>query len=377
MKFRSILLLGMLTAGICYSCQQNEQKSATNSTKAESKKLYAKFEPKGEKVIVFAGQDLASLGGLDDYKEGYTDYFPVPAGITLYTSIAGGADSYGDIPQEGLQGIYETFDNGNGPSNMSLALADTTYQYSALAIGLSLVNHEKSVAEGKLDKNIQKLGEYLSSLGKRPVFLRIGYEFDGHSWNHYDREAYVKAFRRIKTKLDEQGVDNVAYVWQSTGWVSDLYQLEEWYPGDEYVDWCSFSFFDRWKEAVMTDFARKKGKPVFIAEASPTISDHMAKFNGDTKETILSNPEQAEEAWNRWFVPFFQTIEDNSDVIKAAHYINCNWKIRPMWKENMTFKDVDARIQTSPMISEKWKAKMEEERYLNASREVYEAMIGN
>ena len=40
-----------------------------------------------------------------------------------------------------------------------------------------------------------------------------------------------------KNRLDAQGVTNVAYVWQSTGWVSTPTQLMEWYPGDDYVDW--------------------------------------------------------------------------------------------------------------------------------------------
>lgn len=360
----TVLFLGAWLTG----CQTSHQEtSKLDSFPTDPARDLAKFEPAGAHVLVFAGQDLNSIGGLPDYRDGYTDYFPVPAGITLYTSIAGGSDSYGDIPTEGLQGVYETFDNGNGPSNMSLILGDSTYQEVALAIGLSLVNHEKRVASGELDANIQRLGEFLISLGKRAVFLRIGYEFDGHDWNHYDRAGYKQAFIRIKEKLDAQGVNNTAYVWQSTGWVSDQYQLEDWYPGDAYVDWCGFSFFDRWKEVEMIEFARKKGKPVFIAEASPTISDYTAKFDGDTKETLLSNPAQAQEAWERWFVPFFDMIEANNDVIKAIHYINCNWKARPMWKENMTFKDVDARLQTSPMIKQRWEAKMAEERYLNAS----------
>ncbi|MEO0899720.1 MAG: glycosyl hydrolase [Bacteroidota bacterium] len=350
--------------------------SGDQSDKLKKQGQLAKFEPETGKVLVFAGQDLASIGGLPGYQDGYVDHFSTPAGITLYTSIGGGVTSEA-MPNGGLEGVFDTYDNGNGPSNMVMVMNSEKFSNSTLAIGLSLVDQEKAVANGDLDSNIAKLGEFLLSLKERPVFLRIGYEFDGHLWNHYDKAAYLTAYKRIKDKLDAQGVKNTAYVWQSTGWVSDEYQLEEWYPGDEYVDWCGFSFFDRWKEAIMVDFARKKAKPVIIAEASPTISDHMAKFNGDTKETILSNPQQAQEAWERWFIPFFETIESNPDVIKAIHYINCNWKVRPMWKENMTFKDVDARIQTSPMITEKWAKKMAEERYLNASENLFDHLINN
>ena len=352
------------------SCQKQSIKNKSQSSSNEIKKTpqaLAKFEPSKEQVLVFVGQDLESIGGMKNYNNGYADYFKVPAGVTLYTGIGAGDGSFGGENKLGLQGLYETMDAGNGPSNMSEIMDDEKFKNCALAIGLSLVNNEKKVADGELDENINKLGEFLLSLGDRPVFLRIGYEFDGHPWNHYDKVAWKKAYKRIKDKLDEQGVTNTAYVWQSVGFVSDPYELEEWYVGDEYVDWCGFSFFDRWREVQMIDFARKKGKPVFIAEASATISTGMSKFTGKTKETILSNPKQAEEAWAKWFVPFFEMVENNKDVIKAIHYIDCNWKARPMWYENPTFQDVDARIETSPMISKKWKTKMENDTYLNAS----------
>ena len=368
MKIHNIKILTILSLAVFLgfaSCKENTPKPEPDQSSIE-KRPKAKFEPEDGEVLVFAGQDLESIGGLPAFTNGYADHFPIPAGVTLYTGIGPNDGSFMGKIKEGLRGVHETMDAGNGPSNMSLLMQADSFKNCALAIGLSLVNNEENVAKGELDHNIKKLGEFLLSLGDRPVFLRIGYEFDGHPWNHYDRESWVTAYKRIKDHLDAQGVSNTAYVWQSVGWVSDPYQLEEWYPGDEYVDWCGFSFFDRWREVEMIELARKKGKPVFIAEASATISSATAKFDGKTKETILSNPEQAEEAWEKWFDPFFTTIEENPDVVKAIHYINCNWKVRPMWFENPTFQDVDARIQESPMISEKWKAKMNNDNYLNA-----------
>ena len=338
----------------------------TTEAQSSPERPLAKFEPQGQKVLVFAGQDLESIGGLEEYPNGYVDHFPMPAGITLYTGIGSKDGSFGGQNEEALPGVYTTMDAGNGPSNMSTLTNHAAFKNCALAIGLSLVNNEIKVANGELDDNIKKLGKYLLSLGDRPVFLRIGYEFDGHLWNHYDREKWIIAYKRIKHILDAQGVTNTAYVWQSVGWVSDPYQLEEWYPGDEYVDWCAFSFFNRWREVEMIEFARKKGKPVFIAEASPTISAPTTKFDGKTKETILSNPEQAQEAWEKWFAPFFDMIENNSDVVKAIHYINCNWKVRPMWFDNPTFQNIDARIQESEFISQKWMQKMNSDLYLQA-----------
>jgi len=358
----------------------NENQTSKTSTSIDkpAKKIdrpLAKFEPKEDKCLLFVGRELEAIGGLEDYDNGYLDHFKRPAGFTMYTNLSPGDVSFG-YTQKGLDGIWWDDDWGDSPSNMNRQMKDEDFDNMALAIGLSMVNHEEAIAKGKRDDLITKMGEWLKTLGKRPVFLRIGYEFDGHSWNHYDIEAYKKAYRRIKDKLDKMGCTNVAYVWQSTGWVSNQDMLEEWYPGDEYVDWCSVSFFSRWDEIQMFDFARKKGKPVFIAEATPLISDHMVKFDGDTKEVILSKPKQAKEAWDKWFVPFFDAIERNKDIVKAISYINCNWKSHEMWKNNKTFQEVDSRLQLNKELAEKWKEKVYSDDFVNSSEGLYEMLWG-
>ena len=49
----------------------------------------------------------------------------------------------------------------------------------------------------------------------------------------------------MKHKYDSMGIENVAYIWQSHGFDEPDSLLEAWYPGDEYVDWCGVSFFNR------------------------------------------------------------------------------------------------------------------------------------
>ncbi len=360
-----------------WHCQVPNSEPTGGKPPQQSERPRAKFEPEHGKVLLFVGQELEAIGGLDAFDNGYLDHFPAPAGWTAYTFLMPGDSTTFSLPLDGLDGIWSTDTWGDGYSNMSLQATDPSFQHMALAIGLAMVNHEEAVANGEPDDLIHRLANYMQELAPRPVFLRIGYEFDGHSWNHYDLDHYKAAYRRIKDIFDEIGVDNVAYVWQSTGWVSIQDMLEEWYPGNEYVDWCGYSFFSRWKEVEMIDLARKKGKPVFIAEASPTVSDHTVKFDGQTRPIVLSDPAQAQEAWDKWFTPFFSTIDAHPDLVKAISYINCHWKNNDLWKNNPTFQRVDARLQTSDMISRKWLEEIGQDKYLHASETLFDYLYGN
>jgi hypothetical protein len=369
MKYLAFILLSTL---LLTACNPSREVASTEEapTQTTERKL-AKFEPADGKCILFVGQELEALGGLEDYADGYYDHFPAPGGFTMYTGISTGDNSFGHT-MVGLDGIWKTHDWGDGPNNMSLQLADEDFADQALAIGFWMVNHEKEIAKGGFDNTLRRFGNWLKEIAPRPVFLRIGYEFAG-PWNNYDQKAYKKAFRRIHEMYDTMGVTNVAYVWQSHGADEPMEVLEAWYPGDDVVDWCSYSFFNRHKEANMVEFARKKGKPCFIAEATPTIThpDPARAGQGKTKQTMLGDPEQGEEAWELWFKPFFKTIHDNPDVVKAVSYINANWTSHRMWDDNPTFQEVDARLQINPVIKERWLKEVTSGRYITGKDDVY------
>ncbi|MEO1487682.1 MAG: 1,4-beta-xylanase [Bacteroidota bacterium] len=328
--------------------------------------LGQKFAPEQGHCLVFVGQDLGATGGLADYNDGYSDYFEAPAGVTVYSNVSPGGESYGYF-NKGLDGLKTKANWGAGDSWANAYLQDSTYTNSALAIGLSLVNHEKKVAKGLHDDLITELGTWMKSI-KRLVFLRIGYEFDGWEWNHYQRKPYLKAWGRIHSIFQKLKVDNVAFVWQSKGTGSDQKVLEAWYPGDALVDWCAYSYFGA-PDTEMIQFARKHGKPVFIAEATPVRQAENLYF-----ETDLKKEDMGPKIWKEWFEPFFATLEQHADVIKAFSYINADWSSQPMWITNPVFQKVDARLQVNEYIRKKWKAEMEKEQYLHAKEEPFDIL---
>ncbi|MFT5892275.1 MAG: hypothetical protein ACI9Y7_002385 [Dokdonia sp.] len=337
------------------------------TTNTVTKRTTAKFEPTDGECLFFIGQDLSATGGLDAYTNGYADFFDTPAGVTVYTNLSPSDESYGYY-NRGLDGIKTKASWGAGDSCAQEYIEDSTYKNSVLAIGLSMVNHEKKVAKGGHDNLIRELGSWIQST-ERPVFLRIGYEFDGHDWNHYNKKHYLNAWKRIHTIFTDMNVTNVAFVWQSKGWGSDQEILEDWYPGDDLVDWCSYSYFGN-PDTEMLTFARRHHKPVFIAEASPTLQTDNLFFDTDLKKEII-----AKRAWQQWFVPFLKTLNENKDIIKAFSYINADWSSQPMWINNDTFQQVDARIQMSPFISEKWEEEMRNPRYLKPSDTLFDYLM--
>lgn len=358
MKLRelfTILFVGLFIM----SCQSVEKDAGENEINGR-----AKFEPADGKCLLFIGQDLGAVGGLADYNDGYADYFEAPTGITVYTN-------FHTKTSDGNAGIFSNDNWGAGDCYADLQVKDETFKNSVLAIGLEIVGAEQDIVNGKADHLIAELGAWMRDLSPRPVFLRIGYEFDGHAWNHYSLTYYTKAWRYIVDALTEMGVENVAYVWQSMGSATSAADMEEWYPGDRYVDWCAYSYFYHPDQEMIT-FARKHKKPVFIAEATPIRMDGSAYLDCD-----LSNPEIAKLVWDEWFVGLFETIEKNDDVVKALSYINVEWLTQEMWIDNATFQKVDSRIQESDYITERWVEKIATDRYLKPSPSLFEQLNAN
>ena len=321
----------------------------------------AKFEPEDGQCYIFAGQTIPSVGGLDEFNNGYCDYFEAPAGITYYMDMGTPNDTMASLSEYEEWNEEEHVINihNKGEYLINKYLVDDTFDGCMFAVGLILVGGEELVLSGKKDSELEKLGNWLNSLNGKPVFLRVGFEFDGFEWNHYVKETYLPMYRYIVDYLRGMNVTNVAYVWQSKGWDTTVEEFEEWYPGDDYVDWCAYSHFDT-PDDEMIKFARLKGKPLMIAEATPNF-----KVGDKFTDSDIKKPEIARKMWDEWYTNLFKLIEDNGDVIKALAYINTDWYAQDAWVNVPQFQQIDSRIEMSPYVSEKWKEKIAEPRYLN------------
>lgn len=335
--------------------------------------------------IFIIGQDLGAIRGYIESgcciaPEGYTAY------INLY-NVLSEPFSYGGLgldPEGKL--LDEEWDDGAGPLNVRKTATEFK---GGLAVGLELVenNHPGALSQliaGDYDEQIRQLARLFKMI-EGPVWLRVGYEFDG-AWNHGydDAEKYKSAFRYVVDRLREADVDNVEYVWQSsTSPVDDVIDqrhedISKWYPGDDYVDWMGVSMFltldevpvaqldyDAPSQRELTDelvnFARARGKPVLIAEASPQGYDIAQNLNANIA-TIWDGPSRGDitdvsdlEIWEAWYAPLFKYMNENDDVIRGFAYINVNWDAQSRWGEphNEGYWG-DSRLEANPEIARRF-----------------------
>ena len=305
-----------------------------------------KFVPPDGKTLLIMGQTVERISE-------YMDHFQ-------HQPIPGGWSAYWGIPE--FNGVTERHRNETGSSQNHQMLIEkfpnTIVQSAMWMVGKWGV--AKKAGNGDYDKVIKKYCAWAKSV-ERPIYLRIGYEFDGPH-NELEPEEYVKAYRHIVDFIREKGVDNIAFVWHS--YASEPfkdYPLDAWYPGDDYVDWVAISVFGHAYGDTefgphcdnVLEFAKQHKKPVMIAESNP----------------INGIDEKSSEVWDQWFVNLF-TFAYNKNI-KAISFISEDWtrtKISGIseWK--------DARLHKNEQVSRAWFEEVAKDRYLKQSPELFEQL---
>jgi len=290
----------------------------------------AELEPVG-RIINGAGQDLTA----------FNNYWNV-------------------MQQQSKPAIFMTYTNlKNIQSNWTNKLKKDLLSYGDKfiipQIGLSMTedgnpsaHYEDDVAAGLYDAEIQNFIDGLRNLAI-PVYLRIGYEFNGVSWNGYLPESYKSAFTRITNMIRNNNLE-VATVWCFA--MDGVMNYMDYYPGDAEVDWWaidifSVNHFTDPNSSRFVDSAHTHQKPVMIGETTPR---YVGVLNG-------------QQSWNDWFVPFFNFIHNKPNV-KAFCYINWDWSKYPQW-QNWG----DARLEANSIVGGNFTSEMNSAEYLHSSQE--------
>ena len=289
-----------------------------------------KFIPPEEHTLLLIGQDQSAI------REYVTVAQRVPAGFMLYTSL------------QRLEGLETPADSGSGIQDATFLIS--TYSDTVLQVGVWMVGALEATARGGQDEQITRLASWVKATG-RPVFLRLGYEFDLPG-NQYEPAAYIAAFQHIVDRFRSLHVENAAFVWHSYANKTSRPVLD-WYPGNAYMDWIGVSYFSAiqapYLEAV-AQVAAEHGKPLMVAEATPA---GIGTWPGDA-------------AWTEWFEPFFAFV--NRYHVAAISYINWDWESFPMFHGQGWG---DCRVQVQEDVKRRWFAEVGSARYLHASEELY------
>lgn len=303
-----------------------------------------KFVPPAGKTLLVLGQTLADINQL-------TVSFPDEP-------VPGGWAAYWGIPS--TNGLANTITTGSGDQQNHQVLVErfpnTALQSAVWMVGTWGV--ARDTGEGVYDDVIRGFSAWAKTIDA-PIYLRIGYEFDGPH-NELEPAEYVTAYQRFVDITRDEGVTNVAFVWHSYAAAPYKgYPIASWYPGDEYVDWVAVSLFghlysvDPGSNAnAVFDFAKAHKKPVMIAEASPV---------GGISDDNLGS-------WN-WFVNYFSLAYERN--IKAISFINTDWTggeaAGPLdWQ--------DARLQNNDTVADAFFTETAKDRYLKESPELFEQL---
>lgn len=290
----------------------------------------AKLEPKNQ---VLTGIGQARKRDFDDY---LTVFGPRLKPVIYMDYV--GLDQIGRL--EKLIQVWESYPFGVIPQ-LGLAMTHD---------GKPELRYEHKVVEGLFDNQLDTLCQLLTKWNK-PIYIRLGYEFNGF-WNGYKAPDFVEAWKKVASKIRKIDSKNqIALVW-CFAVDGDNDDFMKFYPGDEWVDWWSIDVFGMWhfERPETRDFlqnALSHKKPVMIGESTPR---RMPVQKG-------------EEAWRRWFIPYFNMIRQNPHI-KAFCYINWNWTGTPWgdWGNGL--------LGENPIIKNNWETEIKQSQYAKSENPI-------
>ena len=234
-----------------------------------------------------------------------------------------------------------------------------------LGLQLPLNGGEARIADGSYDSALEALRVGLLAL-ERPVWLRVGYEFNG-AWNNYSAATYIGAFRRIAAVLHADPVLNLttALVWD--GSCDTAVDPTPFWPGEDVVDWQGVNIFSGGSAPTTqpqscpwwwaTD-SRAAGFPLLIGESTPRG---------------LNTSDPAGRALEVWFEPFLGMLDAFRPALVS--YIDMEWHAEdPRW---VGWGDSRLEVPAAAPIAAVWVQELSKPVYANrANRTIMLRLLG-
>jgi hypothetical protein len=152
--------------------------------------------------------------------------------------------------------MYYDFSNRNGPGRfpdraMTQLSQDRIplYDWETRDYVAGTYLRWADIAAGRYDDSVViPQAQRLKAYGK-PVMLGLDHEMDISYPKHGSPAEYRAMYRHVRDVFAAQGVNNVVWVWDVTGWLGgdrgDL--VKSFYPGDDLVDWIGYDPYNSGK----------------------------------------------------------------------------------------------------------------------------------
>jgi hypothetical protein len=163
-----------------------------------------------------------------------------------------------------------------------------------------------AIASGEYDSMLRERARMVRALGFS-IFLRPMHEMNG-TWYPWccDPEHYRAAWRRIHSIFEDEGADNVAWVWSPTASVGGW---RDYYPGDDYVDWIGVSAYN-WGSTRA---------PWTWRSLTGILSPFYAEFAASDKPIMLAEVASVEQGGDKaaWVIAAAAALEERFPAVKA------------------------------------------------------------
>ena len=263
----------------------------------KSAEMFEKFIPYGEKIgwedsVIIANAKIYQYRArlrvfTDDSSNVYYGAKNEPKNGILF-GVCSDGPTRTMIPDESMLILYHELGNyANGYEYDIFKKADASG--IAIEFALNCPNQGADIAwENYYENNLSSISEMFSQYPNVPVFLRFAAEFD--VWEDMvEPDKYIKAFRYVSDYFKSRN-PNVAMVF-SPNHVSGMYtDINDYYPGDEYVDWVGMSsyyqkYFQGDKNAE--DFTQILFKTGINSDPVLTV-EKIINLYGDRKPIMIS-----------------------------------------------------------------------------------------
>jgi Big-like domain-containing protein/glycosyl hydrolase family 26 len=166
--------------------------------------------------------------------------------------------------------------------------------------------YSSEIILGQHDDLIRTRAAAVAALG-RPLFLRYFWEMDGSRNLDISQspQAYILAWRHIHDLFVEQGATNAVFVWCPNSFTFTDGTAQQYYPGDDYVDWtCAdgYNWYEKSKDtdaslkSIFTDFydwATSRAKPIMVGEygvlEANSDPDHKPEWVAEARDTLKAD----------------------------------------------------------------------------------------